>query len=153
MATRYGSTGVRVEGQRPLEPEDEMRLLLEAPVWPRGARKAVVIGLALMGVALVAVSLSSTDHTLFRPVVHACLFLTPLVSLLSAELKHRRRVAKLRAAGYDVEGAATAHLRVADAPLIRVAAEPVTESIDDECALDERGRDDETTSSKAAARR
>ena len=152
MATPYRSAGVRVEGPRPLEPEDEMRLLLEAPVWPRGAGKAVVIGLALMGVALVAVNLSSMKHTLFFSVVSAYLFLTPLVSLLSAELKHRRRVAKLRAAGYDVEGAATAHLRVAHTPLVRVAVEPVTR-IDDERALDEHVRDDETTPSKTAASR
>lgn len=134
MATPYRSAGVRVESPRPLEPEDEMRLLLEAPVWPRGAQKVVVFGLALMAVAIVAINLGSAKDTLVAAVYGVTVLCSPLVSLLLAQRKHRRRVAKLRAAGYDVDGAATAHLRVADAPRVRIAAEPVTESLDDEGA-------------------
>lgn len=152
MATPYRSAGVRVEGPRPLEPEDEMRLLLEAPVWPRGAQKVALFGLALLAVAIVAINLGSAKDTLIAAVYGVTVLCSPLVSLLLAQLKHRRRVAKLRAAGYDVDGAATAHLRVADAPRVRVAVDSVT-SIDDERALDEHGRDGETTASKAAGSR
>ena len=143
----YRSAGMRVEGPRALEPEDEMRLLLEAPVWPRGPQKVVPFGLALMAVAVVVVNLGSAKDALFASVYGVTVLLSPLVSLLLAQLKHRRRVAMLRAAGYDGESV-TAQLRVADDPLVRVAVEPVT-GIDDECALDERGSD----ASEAAGRR
>jgi hypothetical protein len=117
MVSVYRSAAQPGQELRPLEAEQEMRLLLEGAPVPRRIRKwsrrlVFAFGATFLVLALV------------EPVMlaNAVLFLAPGVIELVAHLKWRRRVARLRREGYDVDEVLRT-LRVAEDPRAHVAPE------------------------------
>ena len=111
----YRTAAPREQALRPLPPEEEMRLLLTAAELPRRRRAWVLAAFALVGAAAMVVA----GH----PDALAALlyFLLPVIGSLATWVGYRRRLSRLRSAGYDVDGV-TAQLRVLDQPRVRIDA-------------------------------
>ena len=110
----YRSAAPREQGPRPLEPEDEMRLLLQAAEIPRGVRAWMLAAFTLLGLGVLVWSALER----YTP-LGALYFLLPGGGALLAWLSYRRRIARLRKEGYDVDGLTT-QVRVADEPRVRI---------------------------------
>ena len=80
---------------RPLEAEEEMRLILGASAAPRGVRRWIYPAICVALVAWMVVSPASGVGALLR-------LGPPFFLALSLGWRHRRRVRRLRAAGYEI---------------------------------------------------
>lgn len=110
----YRSPAPREQVPRPLEPEDEMRLLLQAAEAPRGTRAWMLVAFTLLGLGVLVWSILDRSFALA-----ALYFVVPGATAIVARLRYQRRVAQLRKEGYDVDGLA-AQLRDAEEPRIRI---------------------------------
>lgn len=110
-----------------------MRLLLTASELPRGWRAWAPAAIALAGAAAIIVAG-------FHPgaLLGWLYFFLPLIGSLATWVGYRRRLSRLRSAGFDVDGVTT-QLRVVDEPRVRVDArldDPSTELHLDDAATD-----------------
>lgn len=114
MPSPYRAAAPRQPELRPLEPEEEMRLILDASAAPRGVRRWIYPAICLALVAWTVVSPASG--------VGALLHLGPLFfGAVYLGWRHRRHLRRLRAAGYAIPEP------LVPAPLVR---EPPTETCD-----------------------
>ncbi len=129
----YRTAAPREQEPRPLAPEQEMRLLLDAGALPRGARAWSAVASAVLGAAVLV--WNGLHLGAFAAALYVAL---PASTALTAWLRHRRRLARLRREGFDVTPV-TAQLRVALEPRVRIAAavEPPREPAERD--LDEGG--------------
>lgn len=130
MKTPYRVAAVREEGPRPLEPEEEMRLLLRRGSWPRGAQAIaqVVIAIVLVASTAMGVWLRETSVLLMSLYVASFLFAGLLVSML----RYRLDLRALRAKGYDVTAVTGAQMRFPPEARVRVEvdrAEPMADTL------------------------
>lgn len=83
---------------RPLEPEDEMRLLLEQAELPGGRRLWTLRIVTVLGLGALMCAWFYPEAASFVPYL-----LFPALSFLYARFRHRRRIERLRAAGFEVD--------------------------------------------------
>jgi hypothetical protein len=148
MTSPYRSATPPEKSLRPLEPEDEIQLILEASQGPRtGVQKWVLYVVTIVGVgALVLTPLAPIA------LLVALRFLSPAIGVLADRIRHRRRIARLREQGYDVS-AFERKPRVAVEPRIRVHAPSEEQSVDTDSVLcpESAALDDEVATSRRRA--
>lgn len=95
MRSPYRAAAPRRPELRPLEPEEEMRLILDASAAPRGVRRWIYPAICVALVAWTVVSPASGWGALLHlgPLFFGAVYLG---------WRHRRHLRRLRAAGYEI---------------------------------------------------
>lgn len=115
MTSPYRSASPPERALRPVEPEDEMRLILESSRWPR--KGVAAWSFYLMTIIGAASLVLAALHPI--AVMGTFIFLVPAMERCEGWLRRRRRISRLREQGYDV-GELEQKLRVVAEPHLRV---------------------------------
>ncbi len=120
----YRSPAPRNAGLRPLEPEEEMRLLLKGADSVLDARSLLLIACTAVGAAALGFALGLYDEIKVGEVVLGSLY--PIILCVPTVIGwviHSRRVARLRKEGYDVDAVRRQVQTTLAVPRLRIRTE------------------------------